>query len=63
MKLLKRSCGGGGEGVSSSSGSGSDNQQRRAMRAMTEPCSPREEGGKGPPLAARVHTNQILSQH
>ena len=59
MKLLRRSCGGGGE---TSSSSGGDNQQRRATRAMTEP-SPREEGDDGPPLAARVHNNQILSRH
>ena len=30
------------------------------MRTMTEP-SPREEGDDGPPLAARIQNNQILS--
>ena len=59
MKLLRRSCGGGGGMLSSSGGK---NQQRRVTRAVTEP-SPREKGDDGPPLAARVHNNQILSQH
>ena len=41
---------------------GAGSMRTTMTRAMSEP-SPREEGDNGPPLAARVHNNQILSRH
>ncbi len=39
---------------------GAGSMRTTTTRAMTKP-SPREEGDDGPPLAARVHNNQILA--
>jgi hypothetical protein len=41
-------------------GNDSEGDNKGGKRDMTEP-SPREEGDDGPPPAARVHNNQILS--
>ena len=41
---------------------GAGSTRTTMTRAMSEP-SPREEEDNGPPLAARVHNNQILSRH
>ena len=41
---------------------GAGSTRMTMTKAMPEP-SPREEGDDGPPPAARVHINQILSRH